>query len=176
MDGWLPEGFENDGWEERAGKALRAVKAREARRRRRVRVSAALAACALLVTLLYTPALFRRRMPAPAAPPLLEARREAPAVPPQAPPPAPPAKALRRQAGPPPAPRRPAEVTPILRKEGGAVVVTWSGDPQGEYVVYKCVSPAFDACTRKAEVKGTAWSDGEMDNSPVVFYKVERKA
>jgi hypothetical protein len=65
---------------------------------------------------------------------------------------------------------------PARPTAGGAGVVTWSGDPEGKYVVYKCESPAFDACTRKAEVKGTSWADGEMDSSPIVFYKVERKA
>ncbi|MGC8762220.1 MAG: hypothetical protein ACP5VN_01080 [Acidobacteriota bacterium] len=182
MDGWLPEGFENGGWEERAGRALRAVKAREARRRRRVRASAALAACALLFALLYTPGLLRRIGPHPAVPstpsPSLQAQKapaarvlEAPLPPPATAQPAPAPEHPR-----PLAPRRPAEVTPILRKERGAVVVTWPGDPNGEYVVYKCQSPAFDTCTRKAEVQGTSWADGEMDTAPVVFYKVERKA
>jgi len=178
MDGWLPEGYENDGWEERAGKALRAVKAREARRRKRVRLAGALAAGTLFVALLFLPGLFRRGA---SVPPSLEVARPvaAPAPGPASPPPAapapvPPAEEARRAA--PAAPRPPAEVTPRLQKAGGAVLVTWSGDPEGKYVVYKCESPAFNACTRKAEVQGTSWADGEMDSSPLVFYKVERKA
>lgn len=198
MANWLPKDWEVKDAEEKAARALAAVRVREARRRRAVKAAgaaAAFAACALILTLLFLPGLLKRGRTAPGGPLSLQASRaQAPPVArPAAPAPAPAGEEARAAAPSRPSPRPPrpappssasgagsspppAEVTPRLRKVGGAVVVTWSGDPQGEYVVYKCESPAFDACSRKAEVKGTSWSDGEMDKSPVVFYKVERKA
>jgi hypothetical protein len=56
------------------------------------------------------------------------------------------------------------------------VEVTWPGDPEGEYVVYRCTRPTFDACQTAGVVRGTRWTDREMNDSPIVFYKVEPKA
>ena len=62
----------------------------------------------------------------------------------------------------------------VARHDKG-VVVTWQGDPSGEYVVYRCTSPRFDACSPPGVVKGDRWVDREPSQNPIVFYKVEAR-
>jgi len=63
----------------------------------------------------------------------------------------------------------------ILAKADQGVAVRWEGAENEEYVVYRCTTPLFDACSMATEVRGTAWIDDEPDGTPVVFYKVELK-
>jgi len=62
-----------------------------------------------------------------------------------------------------------------VARHGKGVVVTWQGDPSGEYVVYRCTSPRFDACSTAGVVRGDRWVDREPGRAPIVFYKVEAR-
>jgi len=62
----------------------------------------------------------------------------------------------------------------VARHDKG-VVVTWQGDPSGEYVVYRCTSPRFDTCSTAGVVRGDRWVDREPSRAPIVFYKVEAR-
>ena len=63
-----------------------------------------------------------------------------------------------------------------LAKSGHGVELAWTGNPKGEYVIYRCTSPKFDQCSIAGVVKGTQWEDDGKNSSPVVFYRVEPKA
>lgn len=189
MAGWLPQGWEVPDEENKVARALRAVREREARRRRRVRAALTVppvALGALVLALLFFPGLFRRGASVPQEPsPQWAARAKTPqgegpnASAATVPAPAVSTAAPKGEEVPravPASPRRSVEVTPRLEKAGDAVVVTWSGDPEREYVVYRCARPTFDACDAVAHVRGTRWTDREADDGPMVFYKVEPKA
>lgn len=191
MADWLPQDWEVKDLDGKAERALQGVRRREARRRRVVRTSGIAAAFSVALLSLYTlPGLLRpstgNPIPAPGAPGTM-ARLQSPAPAaasdptgsvssspishPQAQVPRPPSEIRNPPSqGPlsPPAPR--------LTKAGAAVEVTWPGDPEGEYVVYRCTRPTFDACQTAGVVRGTRWTDREMNDSPIVFYKVEPKA
>jgi len=73
-----------------------------------------------------------------------------------------------------PAPRQVPVDVQVARHDKG-VVVTWQGDPSGEYVVYRCTSPRFDTCSTASVVRGDRWVDREPSRAPIVFYRVEAR-
>jgi hypothetical protein len=68
-----------------------------------------------------------------------------------------------------------APVDVQVAKHDKGVVVTWQGDPSGEYLVYRCTSPRFDTCSTADVVRGDRWVDREPSRAPIVFYKVEAR-
>jgi len=68
-----------------------------------------------------------------------------------------------------------APVDVQVAKHDKGVVVTWQGDPSGEYLVYRCTSPRFDTCSTASVVRGDRWVDREPSRAPIVFYKVEAR-
>ena len=63
-----------------------------------------------------------------------------------------------------------------LAKSGHGVELAWTGNPKGEYVVYRCTSPKFDQCSIAGVVKGTRWMDSEPGSPIIIYYRVEPNA
>ena len=76
--------------------------------------------------------------------------------------------------------RQEAAPTVTLAKSGQGVELAWTGNPRGEYVVYRCTSPKFDPrvgeCSVAAVVKGTRWMDSEPGSRTITYYRVEPNA
>jgi len=84
----------------------------------------------------------------------------------------------------PPAAQRNAAVKPVSKqvpvdvqvaRHHKGIVLTWQGDPSGEYVVYRCTSPRFNTCSTAGVVRGDRWVDRDPARAPIVFYKVEAR-
>jgi len=170
MDGWLRDNWGDERAEARAGQAVAFV-LRRARRERNIRLSTlAVAACLAGALGLWV----AQRAPAPSTAAMASRLGSAPAP---APPPSyskanPEGNAEARPATPP----KPSPVDVTLQKAPAGVELAWSGDPRGQYVVYRCTSPRFDACGVARVVKGTSWVDREGGRASVVYYKVEPRS
>jgi|GEM_PF-3592073 len=206
MADWLPQDWEVKDLEGKAARAIQGVRKREARRRRVARTSGIAAGFAVALLSLYVlPGLFqtstgdaasmaRLQPPAP-APASADASLSASSAPipnpksqfpnPQSPIPnsqsqipnsLSPLPVSNSQIRNPKSQMPSPPPTPRLSKAPAGVELTWQGDPQGEYVVYRCTRPTFDTCASAGVVRGTRWTDPEMNDSPVVFYKIEPKA
>lgn len=149
MEGWLRDDCEMD--QALTGRIVAGVRGRVARRRRnRMAVSSAFGLC--LVGLLVGTWLADGHRPGTAG------RQD---------------EARHLQA---PSPFPNASSPPLsLEKVDHSVAVTWEGNPQAEYFVYRCNSPRFDSCSLADRVRGTQWVDPEPDSSTITFYKVERR-
>jgi hypothetical protein len=62
-----------------------------------------------------------------------------------------------------------------LTKVDHSVAITWEGNPDSEYTVYRCSSPLFDQCSVADRVRGTNWLDTAPEDGKITFYRVEPK-
>jgi len=150
MDGWLKEDFEVD--QAVTGRIVAGVRRRVARRRRNQTALASVLGLCFVGTLVGT---F-----------IVDGRR--PTVAPN----------IQRQASsdtsvPSPLAPRPSTTDLSLSRVDHSVAITWEGNPDAEYVVYRCSSPRFDSCALADRVKGTQWVDPAQDSGTITFYKVE---
>jgi len=159
MDGWLKDDFRMDEKAEKAEQAemlavrqiAQRVTARAARRRAFQRAIAsssvlALALCAVVGTYLYDGSSL---VPRPSS----DATIASSLIP------------------------HPSSALPVaLSKVDHSVAITWKGNPEAEYTVYRCNSPKFDTCSLADLVKGTQWVDTGAETGIIVFYRVEKKA
>jgi len=155
MDGWLNEDFEMD--QAVTGRIVAGVRQRVARRRRnRAALGSILSLCfvGILVGSFamrgWRPSADGRATASDARPPVSNETAEPSSTAP-----------------------RPAPLDVSLEKMDHTVAVTWGGNPQSEYMVYRCESPRFETCSLADRVKGTQWVDPVQGSGPVVFYRVE---
>lgn len=59
----------------------------------------------------------------------------------------------------------------LQKVDSAAVRLTWKGDDDAQYRIYKGANPAH--MKPVLSVKGLQWIDHSPDSSPIVFYKVE---
>jgi len=173
---WLPGNWKEDAITRSAERSAKTVARRVVRHRRAVRAVRWTAVAVVLVAAVFVlaPRLdhhapkdhgqqFAHRAPVqrPAAP------ENAPKAAQKSPSPA----AQHNEAVKPASKQVPVDVQVTMHDQ--RIVVTWRGAPSGEYVVYRCTSPRFDACSTAGVVKGDRWVDREPSRAPIVFYKVE---
>ena len=63
-----------------------------------------------------------------------------------------------------------------LAKVDHSVAIQWQGAENGEYEVYRCDTPTFEACSLAGTVQGTSWVDPGLDggsgSATITYYKV----